>query len=73
MKYNEFNIGDRVRYVGTRSPWLFGLYGIVEEEPNRPTKTPGNTPVLWDGERGYYGCYTENLEPAPPREPDWEV
>lgn len=76
MKRQKFNDGDRVRYIGTRSPWLFGLYGIVEKDPRQSefsVPVPGNTPVRWDGETGYYGCYTENLELVAPREPDWEV
>jgi hypothetical protein len=73
MKRQKFNDGDRVRYIGTRSPWLFGLYGIVEATGHEydgmiELKFSGG-----DGETGYYGCYTENLELVAPREPDWEV
>ncbi len=70
MKAYRFKGGDIVRYIGKRSPFLIGEIGTVVERPLR--QTPGNVDIRW-GDGSHYGCYHENLELLPPREPDWEV
>jgi hypothetical protein len=74
-RWEKFEIGTRVVYVGGYTPELVGLEGTVhafDQNGMRARHTDNNINVLWDsGETK--GVYSTNIELIENREPDWEI
>lgn len=77
MPMHEFQVGDRVEYIGSQTAFLVGQCGtILAESRGGGTKfnrlSNYSLPIEFEG-MGYYGCYPKNLKLTEERIPTWEV